>query len=99
MRAWDTAQALHFTVSDTGCGFDPDGTPTGAGLSNMHDRVAAVGGTLAIDSRPSHGTRLHGSVPDPGRVQPQDGDPAAFAPVRRSPPILAASRHNPGTSA
>ena len=65
VRAWDTAQALHFTVCDTGCGFDPNRTPSGAGLSNMHDRIAAVGGTLAVDSRPSHGTRLHGSVPDP----------------------------------
>ena len=65
VRAWDTAQALHFTVCDTGCGFDPDHTPGGAGLSNMHDRIAAVGGTLAVDSRPSRGTRLHGSVPDP----------------------------------
>jgi signal transduction histidine kinase len=65
VRAWDTAHALHFTVSDTGCGFDPDGTPSGAGLTNMHDRIVAVGGTLAVDSRPSHGTRLHGSVPDP----------------------------------
>ena len=65
VHAWDTAQALHFTVSDTGCGFDPDRTPSGAGLSNMHDRIAAVGGTLAIDSRPSRGTRVHGSVPDP----------------------------------
>ena len=65
VHAWDTAQALHFTVRDTGCGFDPDATPSGAGLSNMHDRIAAVGGTLAIDSRPSRGTRLHGSVPAP----------------------------------
>jgi signal transduction histidine kinase len=65
VRAWDTAQALHFTVSDTGCGFDLNGTPSGAGLSNMDDRIAAVGGTLAVDSRPSHGTRLDGSVPDP----------------------------------
>src|SRR5689334_11488668 len=65
VRAWDSAQAVHFTVCDTGCGFDPNGTPSGAGLSNMHDRIAAVGGTLAVHSRPSHGTRLHGSVPDP----------------------------------
>ena len=65
VRAWDTAQALHFTVRDTGCGFDPNGTPSGAGLNNMHDRIAAVGGSLAVDSRPSHGTRLHGTVPDP----------------------------------
>jgi signal transduction histidine kinase len=65
VRAWDSAQAVHFTVCDTGYGFDPSVTPSGAGLSNMHDRIAAVGGTLAIHSSPSHGTRLHGSVPDP----------------------------------
>jgi signal transduction histidine kinase len=65
VRAWDTAQALHFTIGDTGRGFDPNRTPSGAGLCNMHDRIAAVGGTLAVHSRPSHGTRLHGSVPDP----------------------------------
>jgi signal transduction histidine kinase len=65
VRAWDTAQAVHFTVCDTGCGFDPNATPTGAGLTNMHDRIAAVGGSLTVHSRPSHGTRLHGSVPDP----------------------------------
>ena len=76
VRAWDTAQALHFTVSDTGCGFDRNGAPSGAGLSNMHDRIAAVGGTLVVDSRPSHGTRLDGSVPDPW--------PSAAA--RRRPP-------------
>ena len=75
--AWDTAQALHFTVSDTGRGFDLNRTPSGTGLSNMHDRIAAVGGTLDVESRPSHGTRLHGRVPDPwpaaaaGRRPPQ----------------------------
>ena len=65
VRAWETTQALHFTIGDTGRGFDPNGTPSGAGLSNMHDRIAVVGGTLAVHSRPSHGTRLHGTVPDP----------------------------------
>jgi len=65
LRAWETAQALHFTIGDTGCGFDPNGIPSGAGLNNMHDRVAAVGGTLTVDSRPSQGTRVHGTVPDP----------------------------------
>jgi signal transduction histidine kinase len=83
LRAWDTAQALHFTVCDTGCGFDPNGTPSGAGLNNMHDRISAVGGTLAVDSRPSHGTRLHGSVPNPW--------PGAAA--RRRPPGHRATPH------
>jgi histidine kinase/histidine kinase/DNA gyrase B/HSP90-like ATPase len=99
VRAWDTAQALHFTVSDTGCGFDADGTPTGAGLSNMHDRIAAVGGTLAVDSRPSQGTRLHGRVPDPWPRAAAEQRPPRFRvrpPLPADPGGLWAS---PGTSA
>src|SRR5581483_5175995 len=65
VHAWDTADALQFTVSDTGRGFDDDRTAAGAGLTNMRDRLTAIGGTLTVDSRPAHGTRLHGSVPDP----------------------------------
>ena len=82
VRAWDTARALHFTVCDTGCGFDPNGTPRGAGLRNMHDRIAAVGGTLAVDSRPSHGTRLHGRVADPWPGAAAGRRPSGF----RAPP-------------
>jgi signal transduction histidine kinase len=63
VHVWDTADALQFTVCDTGRGFDPDRTPTGAGLTNMRDRITAIGGTLTVDSRPAHGTRLHASVP------------------------------------
>jgi signal transduction histidine kinase len=80
VRAWDTAQALHFTVGDTGCGFDPNGTPSGAGLNNMHDRIAAVGGTLTVDSRPSHGTRLHGTIPDPWPGAAAGRRPPAYQP-------------------
>jgi signal transduction histidine kinase len=63
VHAWDTASALHFTVCDTGRGFDHDRTPAGAGLTNMRDRITAIGGTLTVDSTPAHGTRLHASVP------------------------------------
>jgi signal transduction histidine kinase len=65
VRAWDTERALHFAVCDTGCGFDPSRTPAGVGLTNMRDRITALGGTLTVDSGPQHGTRVHGSVPDP----------------------------------
>lgn len=65
IRAWDTARALHFTICDTGCGFDLSRTPVGAGLTNMRDRITALGGTLTLDSSPARGTRVHGSVPDP----------------------------------
>jgi signal transduction histidine kinase len=99
IRVWNTAQALHFTVSDTGCGFDPNLTPTGAGLSNMHDRIAAVGGTLTVDSRPSHGTQLHGSVPDPWPDTAAGRRPRG---VRARPPLpadLGGLSASPGTSA
>lgn len=90
VSAWDTTQALRFTVSDTGRGFDPNGTPNGNGLSNMHDRIAAVGGTLAIDSRPSDGTRLHGTVPnpwpDPAPGQQPPGPPPADSAAPRDSP-------------
>ena len=53
---------LHFEVRDDGAGFDP-ATTSGAGLSNMHDRVAAVGGELSVLSAVGHGTRVIGIVP------------------------------------
>ena len=62
----DTGGALDFTVCDSGAGFDPGRSQVGAGIANMRDRIAAVGGTLAVDSAPGRGTRVHGSVPDPG---------------------------------
>jgi signal transduction histidine kinase len=62
----DIGGVLEFTVSDSGAGFDPGETQLGAGLANMRERIAAVGGTLAVDSAPGRGTRVHGSVQDPG---------------------------------
>jgi signal transduction histidine kinase len=64
VRVWDHADALHFTISDTGQGFDPLLTHAGAGITNMHDRVASVGGTLRIGST-SAGTLVEGNVPHP----------------------------------
>ncbi len=61
----DTGGALDFTVLDSGAGFDPAQTQIGAGIANMRDRIGAVGGTLAVDSAPGRGTRVHGRVPDP----------------------------------
>jgi signal transduction histidine kinase len=62
----DTGGALDFTICDAGAGFDPAKTQLGAGIANMRDRITAVGGTLAVDSAPARGTRVHGRVPDPG---------------------------------
>jgi signal transduction histidine kinase len=46
----DTGHALCFAICDSGAGFDPNRTPIGTGIANMRDRIAAVGGTLTVDS-------------------------------------------------
>ena len=62
VRIWEDAGGLLFEVSDDGAGFDPNGHADGAGLTNMRDRLGAVGGTLRVESD-GRGTRIHGAVP------------------------------------
>jgi signal transduction histidine kinase len=59
---WQDRQ-LHFEVRDDGAGFALQSTPYGTGLTNLSDRLAAVGGTMTIESAPGHGTVLGGSIP------------------------------------
>jgi signal transduction histidine kinase len=54
---------VSFGVEDDGAGFDPGAVERGAGLHNLADRLAAVGGTLRIDARPGRGTRITGEIP------------------------------------
>jgi signal transduction histidine kinase len=54
---------LSFTVTDDGAGFDPAVTAPGAGLRNMEDRLAALGGALSVTSSPGGGTSVEGWVP------------------------------------
>ncbi|HJR46032.1 MAG TPA: GAF domain-containing sensor histidine kinase [Actinomycetota bacterium] len=58
----ETATDVTFVVADDGDGFDPS-AERGAGLDNMHDRVAALAGVLTIDSAPGRGTTITGRVP------------------------------------
>lgn len=51
---------LTLVISDTGCGFNH--ATTGAGLTNMKDRLAAIGGQLEIDTAPGRGTRIIATV-------------------------------------
>jgi signal transduction histidine kinase len=55
--------SLRFTLTDDGAGFDPASTRHGTGLQGMADRLAALGGTLDIRSKPGHGTTLSGELP------------------------------------
>lgn len=54
--------ALNLSISDNGRGFDP--ATVGHGLVNMRDRLAAIGGTLMIDTAPGRGTRIIAVVDD-----------------------------------
>ena len=56
---------LRLTISDDGPGFAPD--TQGRGLSNMTDRIAALGGEVTIDSAPGAGTRIIAIVDVDGR--------------------------------
>jgi signal transduction histidine kinase len=61
-------------VADDGVGgVDPD---AGTGLRGLEDRVAAVGGTLEIESPVGGGTRLRARIPAP-EPEPEDGSVAA----------------------
>lgn len=85
LRAAPTA--LTVEVTDDGAGFDvadADARRPGMGLFVMRERVALVGGAVAVESRPGDGTRVRATVPL--------GPPAA-APAGRAPLPLAATPH------
>ncbi len=52
--------ALRFAVIDYGKGFDVAATKKGSGLTNMADRIDALGGEVEVASEQGHGTTLHG---------------------------------------
>jgi signal transduction histidine kinase len=63
VRLDGSESGLTFEVTDDGQGFDGASVKRGAGLTNMTDRIDALGGRLEISSTPGRGTRVHGSLP------------------------------------
>ncbi|MDQ6876774.1 MAG: ATP-binding protein, partial [Candidatus Dormibacteraeota bacterium] len=63
LRITQTGDTLVFEVTDSGAGFEPTARPGGAGMTNMMDRVGAVGGTLRVDSSLGRGTTVSGAIP------------------------------------
>ena len=57
------AGRVAFEIRDDGVGFDVDDVARGDGLTNLHDRIAAVGGEVHIVSAPGAGTTVAGDVP------------------------------------
>ena len=55
--------SLDVRIADDGRGFDPSLTPEGAGMRNIRDRVADLGGTFKVASSPGRGTVLTISLP------------------------------------
>ena len=62
LRLWRDPKAVRFSVIDNGVGFLSRPDAKGAGLTNMADRIGAVGGTLAVRSTPGEGTTVLGRV-------------------------------------
>ncbi len=62
LRLWRDQRAVRFSVSDDGVGFVPRSAVKGAGLTNMADRIGAVGGMLSVRSTPGEGTKVLGRV-------------------------------------
>ncbi|MGI8615345.1 MAG: sensor histidine kinase [Actinomycetota bacterium] len=54
---------LLFSVRDDGAGFDPIGLKGGSGLTNMRDRLEALGGALEVTSSAGSGTTISGLIP------------------------------------
>jgi signal transduction histidine kinase len=50
-------------VDDDGVGFDPETAPAGMGLSNLRERVEALGGALEIESAAGEGTTVRVRLP------------------------------------
>jgi len=63
IRLADDGRLLHFDVADDGAGFVIRQAANGSGLTNMRDRLRALGGRVWIDSAPGRGTVVHGQIP------------------------------------
>lgn len=58
LQLWQDRSVVRFRVTDDGEGFVQHSTARGAGLTNMADRIGAVGGSLAVHSEPGKGTTV-----------------------------------------
>ncbi|MFG1931367.1 sensor histidine kinase [Mycobacterium sp. NPDC048908] len=60
IKARCDGQVLSLSISDTGRGFER--ATIGHGLTNMTDRLSAIGGQLVVDTAPGRGTRITARV-------------------------------------
>ncbi len=63
LRLAQVEGTLEFEVEDDGNGFDPASVKKGSGLTNMSDRLDALGGRVELESQPGAGATLRGKIP------------------------------------
>ncbi len=64
IRLWERDGRLNFEVVDDGVGYVVESAGhAGQGLANMSDRIAALGGTLVVESTPGRGTTVQANIP------------------------------------
>ena len=68
VRMREEGDHLAVEVTDDGCGFVVSTTARGNGLTNMEDRLDALGGNLQVESTLGRGTTLRAKVPVSHRV-------------------------------
>jgi signal transduction histidine kinase len=63
VRMVEREDRVALTIEDDGSGFDPAAPSEGFGLLGMRERVALVGGELAVDASPGGGTAVRATIP------------------------------------
>jgi signal transduction histidine kinase len=76
---------LRFEIRDNGAGFVENGHVSGTGLTNMRDRLAAIGGRLTIASNAGAGTSVSGTIPLNGSRRGSNGALVSDTVVEVSP--------------
>ena len=102
IRLAKLADELCFEIDDDGVGYAVASTRgAGTGVSNMAERVAALRGTLTIDSANGRGTRVRGRIPLHADEEAAAPSPLAidFAPIARERRVIAPERGQPFTRA
>ncbi len=87
-----TSAAYCLTISDTGCGIDPEtlshifepffttkpiGQGSGMGLAIVHGVVTSHGGSITVESHPGQGTTFRVYFPPSGRIHDDTGSGSA----------------------
>ena len=85
IRLWELDRRLYFEIVDDGLGYDAGlARHAGQGLANMSDRIAALGGTLVVESTPGRGTTVRANIPVADAARQRVGPVAHSGSERRS---------------